>query len=368
MNHIKIPYENLKLVNEPYLDSLVKVSKETIENGWYILGKQVEKFENEFAKVNKIQHCIGVASGLDALILGLSVFDFPKGAKVLVASNSYIACILSIIRSDLIPVLVEPNFETYNIDTVGLEKYYTNDCVAILAVHMYGRMCPMPEIIQFARDKNMKVVEDCAQSHFAQIDSINAGCYGDIGAFSFYPTKNLGALGDAGAIICKDKDIFEKLKALRNYGSNLKYHNKYIGFNSRLDEIQAAFLMVKLFDYKKVIEHKRKLVSIYLEKLKDVLEIKLPLEATEDHVWHIFNILTPKRDKLKEFLLQNGIGTEIHYPVSPNNQEGYKPFFDLIEFPISEEIHRNTLSLPLSICHSENDVIKVSEKILLFFN
>ncbi len=369
MSHINIPYEDLKAVNLSYSDDLAQLAKETIESGWYILGNKVKTFEEQFAKENAIEYCLGVASGLDALILGLSVFDFPKGSKVLVPSNTYIASILAILRSDLIPVLVEPNEQTYNLDLKGLSEKYKEDCVAVLVVHLYGRMCPMPEIVSFASEKGMKVVEDCAQSHFASINGIHAGCYGDIGAFSFYPTKNLGALGDAGAIICKDKSIYDKLLALRNYGSEIKYYNQYVGWNSRLDEIQASFLSLKLKKYKEVIEHKRMLASLYRTHLGGIKELKLPVLRNEDeHVWHIFNILTSRRDELKEYLKENGIGTEIHYPVAPINQVGYRSFFKNDKTPIAVEIHQQTLSLPISTCHSKDDIEVVCQKIGAFFN
>jgi dTDP-4-amino-4,6-dideoxygalactose transaminase len=369
MSHIKIPYENLALVNEPYTEQLNEISRKVIKEGWYILGKEVTKFEKEFSKINKSPFCVGVASGLDALIIGLSVFDFPKNSKVLVPSNSYIACILAIIRAGLTPILVEPNPKTYNLDIDSLEKYYTKDCVAILAVHLYGRISPMIEIMEFAKRHDLKVVEDCAQSHFANINGTMAGNFGDIGAFSFYPTKNLGALGDAGAIVCKNQQIFEKIQALRNYGSHIKYENKYFGWNSRLDEIQAAFLNIKISNYQFVISKKRDLAKIYFEGLKELSHIELPKnpESDSEHVWHIFNILTENRDELKYYLLSHGIGTEIHYPISPAKQEAYKQYFTNQHFPISEKIHSQTLSLPLSTFHSHLDIEFVSEKITDFF-
>lgn len=357
-----IPYEDLKKVNAPYFEALVQRSKKVIEGGWYILGKAVEDFEKEFSALHGGYHCLGVASGLDALILGLVAFDFPKGSKVLVPSNTYIASILSIIRADLIPVLVEPDPNTYNLAVEGLRKHYNKECVAILPVHLYGRLNPMPEIVEFAKENNLKIVEDCAQSHFAEIGGVKSGMFGDIGAFSFYPTKNLGTLGDAGAILCKDADLYHKLKALRNYGSEKKYHNKYVGWNSRLDEIQAAFLSEKLHDYQKVIDHKRKLAGIYFEELKGIKTLTLPASAGKDHVWHIFNILLKERDLIKVKLAERGILTEVHYPVAPNLQEGYRSIL-AGNYPISEKIHAETLSLPLSTCHSEEDIRDVSRNL-----
>jgi len=355
-----IPYEDLKIVNSPYFCDLVASAQEVVEGGWYVLGKSVSEFEIKFSQLHGGYHCLGVASGLDALILGLLVFDFPKGSKVLVPSNTYIASILAIIRADLVPVLVEPDPSTYNLTVQGLEKSFDKDCVAILPVHLYGRLSPMEEIMDFAKVNNLKVIEDCAQSHFAEINGVRAGMFGDIGAFSFYPTKNLGALGDAGAMLIRDSKVFEKLKALRNYGSEKKYYNKYIGWNSRLDEIQAAFLSTKLPDFQKVIYHKRKLAGIYLDRLSELTDIQLPAPASKDHVWHIFNILLEKRDKVKSQLAERGVITEIHYPVAPHLQEGYKTVLQG-RFPISERIHSETLSLPISTCHTEENIHTVSD-------
>lgn len=357
-----IPYEDLKQVNAPYFRDLTAISQAVIEKGWYVLGKAVEEFERQFSELHEGQYCLGVASGLDALILGLAVFEFPKGAKVLVPSNTYIASILAILRADLRPVLVEPDPMTYNLNLSGLEKAYTPDCVAILPVHLYGRLCPMPEIVAFAQEKNLKIVEDCAQSHFAEIDGVKAGMFGDIGAFSFYPTKNLGALGDAGAMICKDLDIYQKLKALRNYGSEKKYHNRFTGWNSRLDEIQAAFLSVKMQDYQRVIDHKRKLAALYFKGLQGLDGIQLPQPGDQNHVWHIFNVLLPNRDEVKAKLAEMGIQTEVHYPVAPHLQEGYQNLWEGA-YPISEKIHAQTLSLPLSTCHAEEDIVRVIDSL-----
>ncbi|MDP4712428.1 MAG: DegT/DnrJ/EryC1/StrS family aminotransferase [Saprospiraceae bacterium] len=364
MNPIQIPYENLKKVNEPYLDALKAAANEVVHSGWYILGAQVQAFEQAFSAIHNNSYCLGVASGLDALVMGLEVFDFPKGKKVLVPSNTYIASVLAIIKAGLQPVLVEPNPETYNLDVAGLEQKYDSDCVAILPVHLYGRLCPMEEIVAFAQDKGLKIVEDCAQAHFASSHGKLAGTFGDIGAFSFYPTKNLGALGDAGAMLCKDEAIYEKLRAIRNYGSHQKYYNKYIGWNSRLDEIQAAFLLAKLGDRDRVIAHKRKLANLYFELLGEQDGITLPKPGGEDHVWHIFNVLVDDRDNFRTHLLQRGIGTEIHYPLAPHQQEGYQCYFAGEQYPLAAMIHANTVSLPISTCHSESDIAKVASVIV----
>ncbi len=362
-----IEYENLAKLNKPFFKEFQTVFTHTLESGRYILGEQVSLFENEFAQLHKQLFCTGVASGLDALIMGLSVFNFHPKSKVLVPANTFIASILAIVRAGLIPVLVEPNANTYLIDVQELNKKFTSDCVAIMPVHLYGRICDMPQIMEFAKAKKLKVIEDCSQAHFAEMDGIKAGCFGDIGAFSFYPTKNLGALGDAGAIICKDILIFEKLNALRNYGSEKKYQNKYIGWNSRLDEMQAAFLRVKLRHIQSLTNHKRNLAALYMQKLKNIPRLQLPEIAGTNHVWHIFNILTDTRNELKRFLSENGIGTEIHYPLAPHKQEAYKELFRDSDFPVSERIHQTTLSLPISGFHTEKDILFISERIIEYF-
>ncbi|MHA8095462.1 DegT/DnrJ/EryC1/StrS family aminotransferase [Aquirufa lenticrescens] len=360
MTNIRIPYEDLGRVNKPYFELLLNKAKSTIENGWYVLGNEVSSFEENFSKMHNNQYCVGVASGLDALMLGLSVYEFKLGSKVLVQSNTYIATILAIVKCGMVPVLVEPDIHTFNMNIEDLEKAYDNNCVAIAPVHMYGRISQMEEIMRFAKAKNLIVIEDCAQSHFAELNGKRAGTFGDIGAFSFYPSKNLGALGDGGAIICHDEKVYHKLKALRNYGSHKKYHNDYIGINSRLDEIQASFLNCKLPFYRDVINHKSNLAAIYFKHLSNVIELQLPSKPSKgEHVWHIFNIIFEFRDELKEFLIASGIATEIHYPIPPHLQFGYKDIFVNQYFPISEFIHKNTLSLPISTIHSEEDIIEV---------
>lgn len=281
---------------------------------------------------------------------------------MLVPSNAYIESILSNIHAGFTPVLVELDSKTYNLTVSGLREKIDKECLVILPVHLYARLNPMPEIVEFAKEHNLRIIEDCAQSHFIEIGGVKSGMFGEICAFSFNPTKNLRALGDAGAILCRDTDLYLKLKALRNYVSEKKYHNKYFGWNSRLDEIQASFLSEKLKDYQKVIYHKRKLAGIYFEELKGIKTLTLPASAWKDHVWHIFNILLKDRDLVKAKLPERGILTEIYYPVAPNHQKGYLSIL-LGNFPISEKIHSETLNLPLSTCHSEEDKRYVSKNL-----
>lgn len=351
-----IEYESLGRLNKSFEEEYLQCFKDLLDSGWYILGKQVTIFEEAFAQYCGTKHCIGVASGLDALMLALRSFDFPAGSEVLVPSNTYIATILSILQCGLKPVLVEPDIHTYNIDPLKIEEKINCNTKAIMVVHLYGKACDMDPIMQIANKYELPVIEDCAQAHGAMYKGLKVGTFG-IGAFSFYPTKNLGALGDAGAITTNDSDKNDLFRALRNYGSKIKYQNDYIGYNSRLDEIQAALLNVKLKYLDQINLHKRSLAAIYLKELKD--DFIKPNVSTECFdVYHIFNIRHPKRDKLKEYLLKSGIKTEIHYPIPPHRQKAMHGILEG-EYPISEEIHHTTLSLPISYGHSEDDICRV---------
>ena len=353
-----IEYESLKKVNEPFFEEFKKSFANTFESGWYILGKNVENFEKGFAAYNNSKHCIGVASGLDALVLSLKAFDFSEGSEVIVPSNTYIATILAIVHNNLKPVLVEPDIRTYNIDPDRIEEKITPKTKAIMPVHLYGKVCNMDPTLEIAKKYDLKIIEDCAQAHGATYKNQTAGTFG-VGAFSFYPTKNLGALGDSGAIITNDDELAQKLRKLRNYGSGIKYYNEYVGYNSRLDEMQAGFLSIKLAKLNEINDHKRKLVKIYLENLKDEF-IKPVVDSDYYDVYHIFNIRHPKRDELKEFLLNNGIKTEIHYPAAPHKQVAMQGIIEG-DYPISEKIHNTTLSLPISYCHTEDHIYKTIE-------
>ena len=355
-----IEYENLGKLNQPFFKEFEHAFKETLESGWYILGKKVQAFENEFADYCGTKHCIGVANGLDALILALRAFNFEKGSEVIVPSNTYIATILSIVHNGLVPVLVEPDIATYNIDAKKIEEKITSQTCAIMVVHLYGKVCEMDAIDAIAKKHNLKVIEDCAQAHGAKYKNTRAGNFGDINSFSFYPTKNLGAIADAGAVTTNDNSLAESIKALRNYGSKVKYYNEVVGFNSRLDEVQAAFLSVKLKSLDKINDHKRTLANIYLKHLKADF-IKPVVHADYFDAYHIFNIRHEKRDELKEYLLKNDIRTDIHYPVAPNKQVAMKGILDTQPSPIADLIHQTTLSLPISYFHTEQDILKVIE-------
>jgi len=362
----KILYENLNKLNDEFIIDFLYDVENFLKTGWYILGDSVKLFEENFAKYNNANYCIGVANGLDALELGLKVFDFPVESEIIVPSNTYIASILAIVNVGHIPILVEPNINTYNIDTDLIEAKITNKTKAILVVHLYGNIAQMDKISALAYKYNLEIIEDCAQSHGGEFNNIKTGNFGKIGAFSFYPTKNLGSIGDAGAIITNDIDIYNKLKALRNYGSHIKYNNKYIGRNSRLDEIQAIFLNIKLKKLDIINIHKRSLAEIYTNKLTN--KVIKPIEISNSKsVYHIYNIRTEYRDELKDYLNIFNIKTEIHYPIPPHKQEAFINFFSNEHFELSDIIHKTTLSLPISYTTSIEDVEYICYIINNFF-
>jgi dTDP-4-amino-4,6-dideoxygalactose transaminase len=355
-----IEYENLGKLNSPFFEDYSKAFEKVLESGWYILGNEVREFENEFASYGQHRYCCGVGNGLDALVLSLKALSLRVGDEVIVPSNTYIATILAILQAGLKPVLVEPDIRTYNLDPARIEEKITPRTSAIIVVHLYGKLCEMESILTIARKHSLRLIEDCAQAHGSRYKDKKAGSFGDLGAFSFYPTKNLGALGDGGAVTTENGFLFETIATLRNYGSKIKYHNELIGFNSRLDDLQAAFLRVKLRKLDEINEYKRKLASLYLRGLKEDF-VKPIIQENYYDVYHIFNIRHPKRDQLRAYLLKNEIKTEIHYPVAPNKQQAMKGILDGQHTPIAEEIHNTTLSLPISYFHGESDIARVIE-------
>jgi len=335
------------------------------------MGNELEKFEQEFAEYCGSKYCIGVANGLDALILTLRAWKelgkLKDGDEVIVPSNTYIASILAISENDLTPVLVEPDVSTFNLTAEGIKSSISERTKAILPVHLYGQISPMNEIASVAREHDLLILEDCAQSHGAVLGGKKAGTWGDAGAFSFYPGKNLGALGDAGAIITDNNELFEVLTALRNYGSHEKYKNKYKGVNSRLDEIQAAMLRVKLRHLERETKARQAVAKQYLEGINNSL-MELPLVTNvEGHVWHLFVIKTKYREELQRYLSDNGIQTLIHYPIPPHRQLAYTEWNNK-NLPISEELHENVLSLPMSAVIKETDVRNCIDVINKFSN
>lgn len=354
-----IEYENLRKANEPFFEEYKRSLNTTLESGWFILGNAVKQFEEDFAQFITTKNCIGVANGLDALILSLRVLDFEKGSEVIVPSNTYIATILSILQCGLQPVLVEPDLQTYNIDPKKIEEAITPKTKAVMAVHLYGKSCEMDPILLLCKKHHLHLIEDCAQSHGAHYKGKMTGSFG-LGAFSFYPTKNLGCLGDGGAITTSNDTLTKKIRMYRNYGSEKKYYNEVVGINSRLDELQAAFLSIKLNHLQHITEHKRHLASLYQQGLKQDF-VKPNVHADFFDVFHIYAIRHPKRDALKEFLLKNEIKTEIHYPVPPHKQKAMQGILQQHSFPVSEEIHATIVSLPISYGTTETEVLRVIE-------
>ena len=355
-----IEYENLSKLNAPFFKDYEKAFNEVMTGGWYVLGKKVQEFENSFAEYCSTKFCIGVANGLDALILSLKAFDFDPGSEIIVPSNTYIATILSIVQNGLQPILVEPNISTYNIDPAKIEEKITAKTKAIMVVHLYGKVCEMDAITSIAKKYDLKIIEDCAQSHGAKFKGKLSGSFGEYAAHSFYPTKNLGAMGDAGAITTNDEQLAIKVKTLRNYGSKIKYYNELVGVNSRLDELQAALLSVKLKHIDSITNHKRNLASLYQKYLKEDF-IKPQVHEDYFDVYHIYCIRHQKRDELKKYLEEQGIKSEIHYPVAPVKQIAMKGIIDNQQTPIAEEIHNTVLSLPISYFHSEDNIYRVIE-------
>lgn len=363
-----IPFLDLKKINEPYETAFQEKLKTVLHKGWYILGKEVEMFEKKFAEYCQFKYCIGVGNGLDALILifkgYIELGKLQKGDEVIVPANTYIASILSVLQADLVPVLVEPKLETFNLDPDLVEEKITSKTKAILAVHLYGQLSEMDKINEIAAKHNLIVVEDAAQSHGAE-NNIKSKIYPEASglksavAFSFYPGKNLGCLGDGGAITTNDAELAEVLFSLRNYGSEQKYHNEYIGVNSRLDELQAGFLNLKLPNLNADNEKRRKIAKRYLSEIKND-KIKLPFwDFSNNHVFHLFVIRTENRKYLQNYLVQNNIQTLIHYPIPPHKQKAFfsETFgWNNSSFPVTEKIHNEVLSLPISPVLTESEV------------
>ncbi|MEO6404107.1 MAG: DegT/DnrJ/EryC1/StrS family aminotransferase [Ferruginibacter sp.] len=347
-----IKFLDLQKINHQYREELIETFTRVLDSGWYILGSEVEKFEKEFGAYCGTKFCIGVANGLDALILILEAYKelgiIQNGDEVLVPSNTYIASIIAISKAGLKPVLTEPDLDTYLMDADQLETKITSKTKAILPVHLYGQLCDMDAINTIAKKYNLLVIEDSAQSHGALYTNGNkSGNLGDASGFSFYPGKNLGALGDAGAITTNDEKLAETLRALRNYGSHIKYHNLFKGINSRLDSLQAAFLSVKLKFLDTEIKARQKAADYYLDNINNS-KITLPVVSfKEGHVWHLFVIRVNDRTRMQNYLNENGIETNIHYPLPPHKQPAYAEMGN-DSFPISETIHEQIISLPIS--------------------
>ena len=357
-----IPFLDLKEVNQQYRDEMIEAFTKVLDSGWYVQGEEVEAFEQEFADYCGVEHCIGVANGLDALILIFRAYMemgvLQEGDEVIVPANTYIASILAITENRLKPVLVEPDLATYNLDPILVEQAITPKTKAILAVHLYGQLADMPALKAIAEKHDLLLVEDSAQAHGASLHGVKAGAWGDASGFSFYPGKNLGALGDGGAVTTNNTNLAQMIRALGNYGSHKKYENIYKGVNSRLDEMQAALLRVKLKNLDNEIAHRRKVAKAYLEGIKHP-DITLPnVKDEEAHVWHLFVVKCESRDDLQQHLSSFGIQTLIHYPIPPHQQQAYNEW-NKASFPITECIHQEVLSLPMSPVLLATDVQRV---------
>ena len=356
---MQIPSNTLKPGYEKYREEYIAATTRVLDSGWYILGNELEAFEREFASWLDTDYCVGLNSGLDALILAFQALGISQGDEVIVPANTYIASVIGITKNNATPVFIEPD-EYHNIDADNIESAITEKTKAILVVHLYGQPCRMDKIMEIANRHGIPVVEDCAQSHGATFNGKITGTFGKISCFSFFPTKNLGAFGDAGAIATNDKELADKIKIYRNYGSEKKYYNKVQGVNSRLDEMQAALLRVKLTHLQELTQERERIADYYLKNITNPL-IKLPKVLYNTRpVWHQFVIQTEKRNELIKHLADKGIGTQIHYPVPPHLAEAYSSLgFNHGSFPITEKEADTILSLPMynGITELEQDYI-----------
>jgi len=363
---VKIKFLDLKKYHLSLNKSLTSKFQEVLESGSYVLSDEVKNFEKEFSDYCNTKYCIGVASGLDALKIILRAYDIGKGDEVLVPSNTYIATWLAVSNVGARPVPVEPNINTYNIDVRRIERSITKKTKAIIVVHLYGQPVEMAKIYILAKKYKLKIIEDAAQAHGATYKNKPVGSLGDAAAFSFYPGKNLGAIGDAGAITTNDENLHDKCKILRNYGSNKKYYNIVKGYNSRLDELQAGFLRVKLKKLNSANEKRRKFANIYLSEIND--KSILPyIPKFCDPVWHLFVIKISNRSVLNKYLNMNGIETLMHYPLSPHLQKAYEKDMKNVKLKVAEELQEKILSLPMGPHLDVKSVRYVSRKINNFF-
>lgn len=364
---MKIPFVSF-LPMEHELDADLRAAFERVyTNSWYIEGKEDTAFENAFAKYCTVKYCAGVGNGLDALMLVLKAIGIGPGDEVIVPSNTFIATALAVTYVGAVPVFAEPDIRTFNIDPLKMESAITNKTKAVIPVHLYGQPCDMDPVMEIARKHKLYVLEDCAQAHGAMYKGRRIGSFGDAAGFSFYPGKNLGALGDAGAIVSDSEDIIKRVRALGNYGSDYKYHHIFKGNNSRLDEMQAAFLAAKLPHLEKMNRERRRIASMYLEGIRNP-EVILPY-VIEDvvPVWHIFGVRCEGRDKLETFLKEKGIGTNKHYPIPMHLQDCYRDLgYKKGDFPIAEEISATELSLPMYYGLTDEEVQYVIDAVNSF--
>lgn len=366
---MNIPFLSFTAQNNLIEEEIRAAFERVFQNKWYVLGKEVSDFEQAYARYNHVQHCIGVAHGLDALHIALKTLDIGKGDEVITPSNTFIATWLAISQTGATIVPVEPDAQTYNIDVDRLAASITPKTKAIMPVHLYGQACRMDAVMQIAQKHNLFVVEDNAQAQGCTYHGKLTGSFGHINATSFYPTKNLGAYGDAGALTTNDAGLAQKANLLRNYGSEKKYYNEIIGVNSRLDELQAAFLSVKLKYLDGWLDERKRIAAAYTEQLSGIPGLILPFTAPgADHVYHLYVVRTTKRNELEEYLNRNGVGTGIHYPVAPHLQKAYQHLgYKKGDFPVAEEIAETCLSLPLNPGMGMDEIDYVCRQIHGFF-
>lgn len=364
-----IPFLNFAPTHHQLKAEILKAVEDVFDSNWFILGKKLDEFESSYAKFNTVRYCAGVSNGLDALHIALKSLEVGKSDEVIVPSNTFIATVLAVSYVGAKPVFVEPEKDSYTLDPTRIEAAITARTKCIIPVHLYGQACNMNAIIQIAKKHSLFVIEDNAQAQGAAYDTVLTGSFGNINATSFYPGKNLGALGDAGAITTNDPVLDKKARALRNYGSDVKYHHDVIGFNMRLDEFQAAVLSVKLKYLKEWNVQRQQIANWYKESLDSVKQIILPFtNPLATHVFHLFVMRTTKRDALQAHLKKDGIGTLIHYPIPPHLQKAYTVLgYHSGDFPIAEELANTSLSLPLWPGMSQQQVKEVSDSIQKFF-
>lgn len=364
----KIPFLSFTERNIKAKDDILNVFEKFYDSENYVLGNFTKLFEDDYARFNDTKHCIGISNGLDALHLSLLALGVKAGDEIIVPSNTYIATVLAVSFTGATPVFVEPDIHTFNINPHLLENALTTRTKAIIPVHLYGQSCQMDKIIAIAKKYNLYIIEDNAQAHGATFDNQKTGSFGDINATSFYPSKNLGALGEAGAITTNNDELAEKVKVMRNYGTHVRYHNDIIGYNNRIDECQAAFLSVHLHHLHQWTQERQQIAQWYHQYLHDISDVTLPLTAEKaTHVYHLYVIKTKRRDVLQQYLSDHGIGTLIHYPIPPHLQRAYQHLgFKKGDFPIAEELASTCLSLPIWVGLKETDVILISDLIRNF--
>lgn len=365
---MKIPFLSFEKTNNKIKSEITNAFEKVFDSQWYVLGQHVKDFEIEYARFNDVNYCVGISNGLDALHIALKTLNIGKGDEVIVPSNTYIATALAVSYVGATPVFVEPDINTYNIDPGKIEAAITSRTKALMPVHLYGQACEMDKIESIAKKHNLYIIEDNAQAQGASFNGKLTGSWGDINGTSFYPGKNLGALGDAGAITTNDSELARRAAVLRNYGSEKKYYNEIVGYNMRLDEIQASFLSVKLKHLSEWTQQRRQIASWYNETLNEISNIMLPIvEQDATHVYHLYVIRTNQRDALQKHLADNGIGTLIHYPIPVHLQEAYKHLgYTTGDFPIAEKIADTCLSLPMWPGMTPNQIEYIADVIKRF--